>query len=302
MQRVRNMTGANLPVGTDGRGVTVAVLDTGMSMHPDLLGRPVCFRDFVGHRNLIYDNNGHGTHVCGILCGSGRMSSGRYRGIAPGARLVVGKVLDEKGDGSTEIMIEGMDWILEVKRKYEIRILNISVGIGSLEEPMKENALHEKIEELWRNGILVVCAAGNKGPGEGTISSVGGVKVLTVGCHDGSYAVDNPSRCSLYSGRGIAGSPVRKPDLVAPGTDIISCNLNAAGGFGRGRNRNAYVAKSGTSMATPVVSGAAALAFQKYPDMSNEECRQKLLYTATDLGLPWNQQGWGMVNVERLLN
>ena len=167
---------------------------------------------------------------------------------------------------------------------------------------MKENALHEKIEELWRNGILVVCAAGNKGPGEGTISSVGGVKVLTVGCHDGSYAVDNPSRCSLYSGRGIAGSPVRKPDLVAPGTDIISCNLNGAGGFGRGRNRNAYVAKSGTSMATPVVSGAAALAFQKYPDMSNEECRQKLLYTATDLGLPWNQQGWGMVNVERLLN
>ena len=156
MQRVRNMTGANLPVGTDGRGVTVAVLDTGMSMHPDLLGRPVCFRDFVGHRNLIYDNNGHGTHVCGILCGNGRMSSGRYRGIAPGARLVVGKVLDEKGDGSTEIMIEGMDWILEVKRKYEIRILNISVGIGSLEEPMKENALHEKIEELWRDRKSVV--------------------------------------------------------------------------------------------------------------------------------------------------
>ena len=302
MQRVRNMTGANLPVGTDGRGVTVAVLDTGMSMHPDLLGRPVCFRDFVGHRNLIYDNNGHGTHVCGILCGNGRMSSGRYRGIAPGARLVVGKVLDEKGDGSTEIMIEGMDWILEVKQKYEIRILNISVGIGSLEEPKKENALHEKIEELWRNGILVVCAAGNKGPGEGTISAVGGAKVLTVGCYDGNYAADNPSRCSLYSGRGIAGSSVRKPDLVAPGTDIISCNLNGAGGYGRGRNRNAYVAKSGTSMATPVVSGAAALAFQKYPDMSNEECRQKLLYTATDLGLPWNQQGWGMVNVERLLN
>lgn len=281
--------------------VTIAVLDTGVGRHPDLLGCPVCFRDFVGHRNLMYDNNGHGTHVCGILCGSGRLSEGRYAGMAPRAKLVVGKVLDERGDGSTEAMLEGLEWILAVKDRYNIRILNISVGIGNLEQPEKERALQNKIDEVWDSGILVVCAAGNKGPGDGTVSSVGGSdKVVTVGCHDGNYAKDNPGRCETYSGRGCLGSAVRKPDLVAPGTDIVSCNVH----FYKlnGKIRNAYVAKSGTSMATPIVSGAAALALQKYPDMTNEECKQKLQLTADDLGIPWNRQGWGMLNVRRLLS
>ncbi len=298
MQRVRKMVAGNVESGIDGSGVTIAVLDTGLSSHPDLMGRMVEFRDFVGHRNHMYDNNGHGTHVCGILCGNGRLSSGRYRGMAPGASLVVGKVLDERGDGATETLLESLDWILRIKETYKIRILNISVGIGFLSEWEKEKAMQDKIDEVWESGILVVCAAGNKGPGDGSISSVGsGRFILTVGCHDGSYAGNNPMRCEIYSGRGLAGGLIRKPDLVAPGTDIVSCN----GGYGTGRNGNAYMAKSGTSMATPVVSGAAALAFQKYPNMTNEQCRQKLQFSAIDLGLPWNQQGWGMLNVERLL-
>lgn len=299
MQRVRKLVDGNLPAGMDGRGVTIAVLDTGMTMHPDLSGRPLCFRDFVKHRELIYDNNGHGTHVCGILCGSGTLSGGRFRGIAPEARLVIGKVLDEKGEGSAETMLEGMNWVLEVREKYRIRILNISVGIGSLRESEKEEALLEKIEEIWNSGILVVCAAGNKGPADGTISAVGGNNAVTVGCHDGEYAKGNPSRCEAYSGRGYRNSLLRKPDIVAPGTDIISCNAGyrrLGGGFGA-----PYIAKSGTSMATPVVAGAAALAFQKYHDLTNEECKRKIQFTATDLGLPWNQQGWGMINAAKLL-
>jgi serine protease AprX len=123
--------------------------------------------------------------------------------------------------------------------------------------------------------------------------------VVTVGCHDGEYYRNDPGRCALYSGRGAAEGGVRKPDLVAPGTAILSCN---AGYFkSRGAVREAYTAKSGTSMATPIVSAAAALALQKYPYMTNEMCRQKLQFSAKDLGLPWNQQGWGMVNVRRLL-
>lgn len=110
----------------------------------------------------------------------------------------------------------------------------------------------------------------------------------------------NPRSCELYSGRGMSGSLIRKPNLVAPGTDIVSCNLDHRNHYGRAGTL--YVAKSGTSMATPVVSGAAALAFQKFPDMTNEECKQKLQFTATDLGLPWNRQGWGLLNVERLLD
>lgn len=285
---------------TDGSGVTVAVLDTGIGQHPDLSGRLIRFQDFVGHRALMYDDNGHGTHVCGILCGSGAASQGKYVGMAPGVRLVVGKVLDEKGDGSTESMLHGLDWILRIREQCRVRILNISVGIGTLEEMKKERLLKAMIEEVWDSGILVVCAAGNKGPEPGTISAVGGSsKAVTVGCHDGSYAPDHPGRCEAYSGRGVEGAEIRKPDLVAPGTDIVSCNLH----YYRlhGKFRNAYVAKSGTSMATPIVSGAAALALQKFPQMTNEECKQKLQYTATDLHLPWNQQGWGMVNVGRLL-
>ncbi len=300
MQRVRKMVAGEVPEGTDGRGVTVAVLDTGMGLHPDLEGRALCFRDFVGHRRVMYDDSGHGTHVCGILCGSGRLSGGRLRGMAPGVRLVVGKVLDGNGDGSTEAMLEGLDWVSGLREEYGIRIVNISVGIGSLQEQRKENLLQERIERLWREGILVVCAAGNKGPREGSISAVGDRCAVTVGCYDGSFAQGNPRSCELYSGRGVLGSPVRKPDLVAPGTDIYSCNLGFRGGYGRGGRP--YVAKSGTSMATPVVAGAAALAFQKYPGMTNEECRHRLQFSATDLGLSWNRQGWGLLHVGRLLD
>lgn len=297
MQRVRKQIDFFSEYGmADGAGVTIAVLDSGICAHPDLAGKTLEFRDFVENHRMPYDNNGHGTHVCGILCGSGGLSGGRYRGMAPGARLVVGKVLDRNGDGSTEAMLSGLDWVLEELRRYRIRILNISVGIGNLEEEEKERALRKKIEQVWNSGILVVCAAGNKGPGDGTISAVSGSgNVITVGCHDGAYRRGDSGLCAAYSGRGDRNGSPRKPDIVAPGTDIMSCSVNYD-------KRSAYIAKSGTSMATPIVSGAAALAFQRYPRMSNEECRQKLLFTATDLRLPWNQQGWGMVNVRRLLS
>lgn len=281
-------------------GITVAVLDTGIGRHPDLTGKLLCFRDFVGKRNLMYDDNGHGTHVCGIICGNGSLSEGRYMGVAPCARLVVGKVLDAHGEGSAECMLEGLRWILEVYKKYRIRILNISVGIGDLRQAQKAVALNRQLEKVWNSGLTVICAAGNKGPENGSISSVGDSHcVITVGCHDGDYFTDNPKRCALYSGRGEALSRFRKPDIVAPGTDIVSCNA-----FYRrmhGKIWNAYVTKSGTSMATPIVTGAAALALERNPELTNEELKQKLTMTATDLGEPWNQQGWGMVNVKRLL-
>ena len=308
MQRVREQVEDISGDRTDGgAGITMALLDTGVAPHPDLEGKILRFHDFVSESvlpnlgdGISYDDNGHGTHVAGILCGSGQLSGGRYRGLAPGARLVVGKVLDENGDGSTEAMLQGLDWVMALREQYRIRILNISVGIGDLDDKQKERTLREKLEKLWQLGMLVVCAAGNKGPGNDTVSSVGGnSKVVTVGCHDGSFRAGVPWRCENYSGRGIPGAAVRKPDLVAPGTDIVSCNGSCY--RLRGRWLNAYVTKSGTSMATPIVSGAAALCLQKYPSMTNEECKQKLQYTATDLGAPWNQQGWGMVNVRRLL-
>ncbi len=298
MQRVRRQI--EVPEETVGENsITVAVLDTGISRHPDLSGKLLTFRDFVGNRKYMYDDNGHGTHVCGIICGSGKMSGMSFRGIAPATRLVVGKVLDADGNGNVENMLDALDWVAGLHESYKIRVLNISVGIGDMSSREKERILQEKIENLWDRGILVVCAAGNKGPANGSISSVGGSgKVITVGCHDGEYCRNNPKRCESYSGRGYAFFQIRKPDLVAPGTDIISCNAAYRPGSKR---EPPYIAKSGTSMATPIVSGAAALAFQKFPRMSNEELKQKITITATDLQEPWNKQGWGMVNVRRLL-
>jgi serine protease AprX len=283
------------------RPITAAVLDTGVGRHPDLSGKILAFRDFVKGRHIMYDNNGHGTHVCGILCGDGFASDGKYRGIAPGVQLVVGKVLDDNGDGMADNMLKALDWIKEVRTLYGISILNISVGIGSLKQEDKEQALRDRISELWESGMTVVCAAGNKGPEEGSISAVGSCsRVITVGCHDGIYCTNKAGSCANYSGRGYLSSPVRKPDVVAPGTDIVSCNVACHKVYGK--FRNAYVEKSGTSMATPIVSGALALLMQKYPGLNNEVIKQRLQYTATDLGEPWNQQGWGMVNIRKMLS
>lgn len=302
MQRVRAQVGAtfeNWEKWMD-RSVTIAVLDTGIGRHPDLQNRAVCFRDFVNHRNLMYDDNGHGTHICGILCGSGDISGGRYAGMAPASRLVVGKVLDENGDGTTQNMLEGLEWVLQNKEQYQIRILNISVGIGNLNEPEKEKALKKMIEHVWNSGIIVVCAAGNKGPANDSISSVGGSgKVITVGCHDGIYGKNNPRSCESYSGRGPFGAPIRKPDIVAPGTDVVSCNVQVKKQYGR--ILHPYIAKCGTSMAAPVVSGGIALLLQKYPGLDPQAVKYRLTLTATDLGEPWNKQGWGMINVRKML-
>ncbi len=279
--------------------VVAAVLDTGIGRHPDFDGRLFAFRDFVNGKDVIYDDSGHGTHVCGILGGDGHISGGRYRGIAPGCGFAVGKVLDRYGDGSVENMLEGLQWVLDLKHRLPIRVLNISVGIGELRESAKEDAMRSMLEQIWNADIFVVCAAGNKGPSDGSLSSISGGKILSVGCHDGPYFQNVANRCETYSGRGVKGSNYRKPDIVAPGTNIASCN--AFWRMGYGRALNAYVTKSGTSMAAPIVAGTAVLAFQAKPQLSNEELRFLLTTTATDLGEDWNKQGWGMVNAKKLL-
>ncbi len=268
----------------------------GVAFHPDFDNRIIAFKDFVHGKKRLYDDSGHGTHVAGCLCGSGCVS----RGIAPGSRLVVGKVLDENGDGVIENMAQGIIWVLDHQREYDIRILNISIGMGENAEKERMNHLLTLVDEAWKSGLIVVCAAGNMGPDAMTISPLGARReVITVGCHEGGYFGNRKQLCENYSGRGPSPYALKKPDIVAPGTDIVSCNarIRKAGRF----YRDGYIAKSGTSMATPVVSGGLALLLQKYPFYSNEQAKQKLLYTAKDLNDPWNKQGWGMIQINRLL-
>ncbi len=284
----------------DGSGVTAAILDTGIFRHPDFGGRIIAFQDFVEGRKSPYDDAGHGTHVAGCLAGDGRLGAGRYKGMAAGCSLVVGKILNSSGDGQVERMIEGIEWILEVRQKYHIGVLNLSIGAGKIRDGQKERLLLKRIEEAWDQGILVVAAAGNKGPGPMTVSAIGSLeKVITVGCNEGGYFGSRKDLCEAYSGRGADTSVVSKPDLVAPGTDIIACSSAYRSGIWGWQH--AYEKRSGTSMATPIVAGAAVLARQRYPHFCNEQIKGLMLRTATDLREPRAKQGWGMVHVGRIL-
>lgn len=302
VNRVRKQVGCPDAVYSRNHGetVTAAVLDTGVALHPDLGRRIIGFRDFIHHRQAVYDDSGHGTHVCGILAGDGALSKGRFQGMAPMARLVVGKILNQNGEGCVENMLEGIDWILSVQAYYHIRILNISVGVGELRNKADKEELIKAIERAWDKGLVVIAAAGNTGPAPMSISPIGASKkVITVGCHDGGYFGKRESICENYSGRGPSEYAFKKPDIVAPGTDIVSCCHKCRKHYYA--YKDAYTKKSGTSMATPIVSGAAALLLQKSPSCTNEMVKSRLIYTATDMKEPWSKQGWGMIDVNKLL-
>ena len=282
-----------------GKGVTVAVLDTGLSAHPDLEGRTAGFRDFVGNSMKCSDDSGHGTHVAGILAGSGRVSDGLYAGMAPEASLLVGKVLDREGNGNVENVIAGIRWILEQKDRYGVRIVNISVGTQpDLGEYQKRRFL-AAVEELWDSGLVVAVSAGNYGPGAGSVAVPGtSRKVITVGVPDTELPPVQRRRKNVnYSGRGPTSACVCKPDVVAPGAYIKSCNAD----FERS-GKGYYTEKSGTSMATPVVSGALALLLSRDRELTNKQVKLKLRASCLDLRLPRNQQGWGQIWIPGLLS
>ena len=283
----------------DGHGVTTAVLDTGISPHPDLKGRIVAFGDMLYGKKRMYDDNSHGTHVAGIIAGSGGLSSGLYAGIAPASQIVAVKVLDQKGEGKIRFLIEGIKAILRNRDKWQIRIVNISIGTLPHQGDEEEMELMRWVDRLWDEGLVVVTAAGNFGPRSGTVTIPGiSKKVITVGASDDGNQKGRYGKVGTnYSGRGPSSECVCKPDLVAHGSYIRSCN-----GFSQKKNQKAYSVKSGTSMSAPVVSGAVALLLSKYPDMKNVEVKLRLLMSADDMGKDPNIQGRGLLNIEKLLN
>ena len=272
-----------------GQNVTVAVLDTGMAAHPDIKGRILAFYDCVSHRHGLYDDSGHGTHVGGIIAGSGALSQGRLAGIAPEANLAAVKVLDAKGEGDVMQIMEGIRWIRKNRSRYGIQVANISVGAKLGLDEEKERCLIQAVEMLWDDGITVIVSAGNYGPKEGSVTVPGNSrKVITVG------ALEEPGMKNICSGAGPTNRCIVKPEVVAPGYQVFSCSSLYR------KNRIPYVRKSGTSMATPVVSGAAALFLSKYPGAANVEIKLKLRETCERQHNGKNQ-GWGILRVDRML-
>ena len=294
MNRVRESVNADFAHkrGYIGSGITVAVMDTGIVYHPDFDNRVVRFIDFTSRRTTAYDDNGHGTHVSGIIGGSGFTSRGKYMGMAPGVNLIMLKVLDKLGNGNTAQVLKALQWIIENREKYRIRILNISVGMLNSAKQEEQNQLLAAVEEVWNHQIVVIVAAGNNGPAEGSVTIPGMCKtVITVGSFDDDKKdLKRSGMMSGYSGRGPTENCIVKPELVAPGTRIASCSTNMS-----------YEVKSGTSMATPVVSGAVALLLNRYPYLTPAQVKLRLYETAIDMGKEKNIQGWGKIDVQRLL-
>ena len=279
-----------------GTGICAAILDTGIALHPDLKDRVAGFRDFTGSSIKCRDDSGHGTHVAGILAGNGISSGGTYAGMAPRTDLLIGKVLDREGNGNVDNVISGIQWVMESAVSCGIRIVNISVGTQPDLAQSQKDRLQKAVEELWDMGLIVVVSAGNYGPRSGTVVVPGNSrKVITVGVPDSPSSFSRSRRKRInYSGRGPTNECVIKPDIFAPGTGILSCNSRFS--F---PGEPSYIMKSGTSMATPVVSGALACLLSKYPDMTNVEVKLKLRESC--MKIPGTESGWGLLNVEQLM-
>ncbi len=294
MQRVRELIhiDAAETQRLTGHGIGVGVLDSGVTLHEDLTGRITAFRDFTSSRiRKPEDETGHGTHVCGIIAGNGSCSRGRYRGIAPECHLCVGRILNQRGEGDIATLIRGLEWLLSIAKKQNLKVINISVSSFYFSKELEKVKLYDLFRQAYEENILIVTAAGNSGPMERTLSKLGDSPyVLCVGCHEGKQSNLFKKRCQDCSGRGPGTLVYRKPDIVAPGTDIMSCY-----------RWQQYVKKSGTSMATPMISGAIALAYEKNPHMTTEEMKRKLIYATDDLGENYLVQGFGMINLRKLL-
>jgi serine protease AprX len=285
-----------------GKNVAIAILDTGIYAHPDLTvpqNRIVAFYDVIQGKTKPYDDNGHGTHVAGCAAGNGGASGGRYKGPAPEASLVGVKVLDGSGQGSISDIIDGVQWCVQHKDQWGIRILSLSLG-GPASESYRDDPLCQALEKAWRSGLFVCVAAGNEGPGAGTISSPGiHPLLLTVGAVDDKRSVPlEDDKPAPFSSRGPTIDGLTKPDIVAPGVNIIS--LRSPGStldktYPERRVGEQYVALSGTSMATPICAGAAALLYEAKPEASPDEIKTALLAGAKDLFHNPNTAGKGYV-------
>ena len=297
--------GSNLlwDTGITGKGVVVAVLDTGIFEHPDLKGRIIAFKDFVNDKTSPYDDNGHGTHVAGDIAADGSQSGRHYRGPAPEAKLVGVKVLDKMGGGPLSGVIEGLQWCIENKDRLKIRVINVSLGVEATASYADDPACLA-VEEAWKAGIVVCVAAGNEGPQRHTIGSPGiDPLVITVGASDDADTVAAADdKIADYSSRGPTIDGLTKPDILSPGSNVIS--LRSPGSWLDKQNEgtkveNDYVSLSGTSMASPVCCGVVAQMLQVDSSLTPDEVKKLLASTAVSLNMDPNIQGAGVINAQK---
>ena len=284
-----------------GAGVTIAVLDTGIHPHEDLTtpgNRIVGFHDVINGESAPYDDNGHGTHCAGDAAGNGAMSNGKYIGPAPEASLVGVKVLDAAGAGSLSSIIQGIEWCVDYKDIHGIDILSLSLGAPA-QDSFRLDPLSLAVEEAWHSGLIVCAAAGNSGPTPSTIGTPAiNPFVITVGAADDRDTIErSDDEIAEYSSRGPTIDQFVKPDIYAPGTNIIS--LLAPGSTTETELADQiigehYVQMSGTSMATPICAGVIALMLEANPNLSPNDIKSILQV----IGEPVFNHQWGYINAQ----
>ncbi|MHA2140645.1 MAG: S8 family serine peptidase [Candidatus Thorarchaeota archaeon] len=295
--------------GYFGNGTTIAVLDSGaQGDHIDLQGQLIGFRDLVGAGTDMnpddgisaYDDNGHGTAVAWNAAGSGVASGGNFTGTAPGAKLLIIKVLDSDGAGEDSVIAEGIEFAVA----QGVDVISISLGGPWLENPFIPEPSILASTEAVNDGVSVVIASGNSGPASFSVNSPGVTQeAITVGASAGSAGV------IAFSSRGPVERTIieplglyAKPDVVAPGSGVVSARwigsnpaeYPAYEQVDYGAN---YTQWSGTSASAPQVAGLVALLEQKHPSLGPTEAKIALMAGATDLGVDSMEQGWGLPNV-----
>lgn len=279
-----------------GQGVTVAVVDSGIALHDDLGSGEAGIRAsrVIASFAMPNDQFGHGTHVAGVIGGNGIRSDGLYTGMAPGANLINVRVTDNEGMATTSRLIAGLNWVYEHREDYNIRVVNLSLT-SSIPESYHTSPLDAALEILWFNGIVVVVSAGNVGDNGMLHPPANDPFVITVGAADDLGTPDTgDDLLATYSPQGATMDGIVKPDLVAPGNNIVSLLSRSHSRLSREHpdhvvNRY-YFRMSGTSMASAVTTGAVALLLQDEPELNPDQVKYRLMRTARDL--PGSEAGY----------
>ena len=298
-----------------GWAVTVAVVDSGIANHVDLNNYTGTSRlagqvNFVPGASTPDDYYGHGTHIAGTIAGLGDSSGRVYMGVAPEARLVDVRVMNDRGHGNTSTVVEGLQWIYNNRSNYNIKIVNLSLN-SRIPESYNKSALNAALEVLWFNKIVVVVSAGNGGK-QRLYPPANDPFVITVGAVDDKGTVSiTDDTLSPFSAYGMTSDGFLKPDLVAPGSNIVSVlasddsNLVVANPSNTvtAPNNSRYFKMSGTSMAAAVVAGAVAILLEDEPNLTPDQVKHRLRATARPFSGPEScAAGAGYLDISAAVN
>lgn len=287
----------------NGKGVTVAFIDSGIYPHPDLVrprNRIVDFKDFLNGITSPYDDNGHGTACIGA--GFGASMDGKFKTAAYETNIVCAKVFDRFGAGFYSDILAGMQWIIDIKERHNIKIAVLPFGTANFSKDF--DLLSHATLKLWKNNIFVCTCAGNYGPFESSITSPGvsPFSYTTAACS----TIELPPRAAYFSGKGPVYFKCTKPDTIMPGVSIET--LNAETSFTPKDKTNIkssslaslYTEFSGTSIAASYTAAAAALVYQKLGSLSPDDVKSVLKACTVSINEVKNIQGTGIINIKKL--